>query len=138
MAELVRFSVSLEDDLLREFDRYCRERHYATRSEAVRQLLRETLTAHAWDSDAREAAATLTLVYDHHRAQLSEKLLDLQHRHADVVVATSHVHLDHHNCLEVIFLRGPARVLREIGAQLQGMKGIRKGQLVVAATGETP
>ena len=138
MADLVRFSVSLEADLLAEFDRYCKESHFATRSEAVRQLLRETLTSHAWEADAHDAAATLTLVYDHHRAQLSEKLLDLQHRHADVVVATSHVHLDHHNCLEVIFLRGPARVLREIGSQLQGMKGIRKGQLVVATTAETP
>lgn len=138
VADLVRFSVSLEADLLAEFDRYCNEHRFATRSEAVRQLLRETLTAHAWEADAREAAATLTLVYDHHRAQLSEKLLDLQHRHADVVVATTHVHLDHHNCLEVIFLRGPARTLREIGAQLQGMKGIRKGQLVVAATDNTP
>ncbi len=138
VAELIRFSVSLESDLLAEFDRYCKQNHFATRSEAVRHLLRDTLTAQAWDSDTEQAAATLTLVYDHHRAQLSEKLLDLQHRHADVVVATSHVHLDHHNCLEVIFLRGPARVLREIGSQLQGMKGIRKGQLVVATTAETP
>jgi CopG family nickel-responsive transcriptional regulator len=138
VADLVRFSVSLEEELLEEFDRYCKENHFATRSEAIRQLLRDTLTAHAWETDARDAAATLTLVYDHHRSQLSEKLLELQHRHTEVVVATSHVHLDHHNCLEVIFLRGPARVLREISAQLRGLKGIRKGQLVVATTAETP
>ncbi len=138
MSDLVRFSVSLEGNLLDEFDRYCKENHFATRSEAIRQLLRETLTAHAWEANTQEAAATLTLVYDHHRTNLSEKLLEIQHHHADVVVASTHVHLDHNNCLEVIFLRGPAQALRDIAAQLQGLKGIRKGQLVVASTADTP
>jgi CopG family nickel-responsive transcriptional regulator len=138
VTELVRFSVSLEADLLKEFDRYCKENRFATRSEAIRQLLREALTEHAWDADARDAAATLTLVYDHHRTQLADRLLEIQHQHADAVVASSHVHLDHDNCLEVIFLRGRARALREIAAQLRGLKGIRKGQLVVANTAETP
>jgi CopG family nickel-responsive transcriptional regulator len=138
VSEVVRFSVSLEADLLARFDRYCKEGRFATRSEAVRQVLREVLTSEAWESDAREVAATLTLVYDHHRTRLSDRLLELQHRHADVVVASSHVHLDHDNCLEVIFLRGRARELREIAAQLRGLKGIRKGELVVAATADTP
>jgi CopG family nickel-responsive transcriptional regulator len=138
VADVVRFSVSLEADLLAEFDAYCAENRFPTRSEAVRHLLRETLTAQAWESDAEEAAATLTLVYDHHRRQLSDRLIELQHQHTDVVVATSHVHLDHHNCLEVIFLRGRPRVLREIASQLRGLKGVRLGQLVVAAAGETP
>lgn len=138
MSELVRFSVSLEADLLEKFDRYCAENHCATRSEAIRQLLRETLTEEAWEADAKDAAATLTLVYDHHRTQLSERLLEIQHQHADMVLASSHVHLDHGNCLEVVFLRGRAKVLRDIAAQLRGLKGIRKGQLVVANTGETP
>jgi CopG family nickel-responsive transcriptional regulator len=138
MAELVRFSVSLEADLLDEFDRYCKENRFATRSEAIRQLFREALTAHAWDTDTREAAATLTLVYDHHRTQLSDRLLEIQHQHTDAVIASSHVHLDHDHCMEVIFLRGRARALREIAAQLRGLKGIRKGELVVASTADTP
>lgn len=138
MADLVRFSVSLESDLLEEFDRYCGENHFETRSEAIRQLLREALTANAWETNARDAAATLTLVYDHHRTHLSDKLLELQHQHSEAVVASSHVHLDHDNCLEVIFLRGPAKTLRDIAGQLRGLKGIRKGQLVVANTAETP
>jgi CopG family nickel-responsive transcriptional regulator len=138
VAELVRFSVSLEADLLEDFDRYCKENHFATRSDAIRQLLRETLTAHAWESDAKDAAATLTLVYDHHRTQLADRLLAIQHRHTDIVVATSHVHLDHNNCLEVIFLRGRSRALQEIAFQLKGLKGIRKGQLVIASTADTP
>lgn len=132
MAEVVRFSVSLEADLLQEFDRFCTEGRFATRSEAIRQLLRDTLTNAAWDAEGAEAAATLTLVYDHHRTQLIDQLLEIQHRHTGVVVASSHVHLDHDRCLEVIFLRGRPAILREIAAQLRGLKGIHTGQLVVA------
>jgi CopG family transcriptional regulator, nickel-responsive regulator len=134
MSDLVRFSVSLEADLLERFDRYCREGRYATRSEAIRQLLRDTLTSHAWQEDARDAAATLTLVYDHHRTHLTDRLLELQHRHTDLVVSTMHVHLDHDNCLEVLVLRGRAGALQEVANELRGLKGIHKGQLVLATT----
>ena len=136
MSDLVRFSVSLDADLLGDFDRYCEEGKFATRSEAVRQLLRETLTAHAWESDSQEAAATLTIVYDHHRTHLAERLLDLQHRHTEMVVSTMHVHLDHDNCLEVIVLRGRAGALQKVASELRGLKGINKGQLVLAKTKE--
>jgi CopG family nickel-responsive transcriptional regulator len=138
VSDLVRFSVSLEADLLEQFDRYCREGRYATRSEAVRQLLRDTLTSHSWAADAEDAAATLTLVYDHHKTHLAEKLLELQHRHNDMVVSTMHVHLDHDHCLEVIVLRGRATALQEMAAELRGLKGIRKGQFVLASTAATP
>src|SRR5262249_50750836 len=134
VSDVVRFSVSLEADLLEQFDRYCQEGRFATRSEAIRQLLRETLTAHAWESDAQEAAATLTLVYDHHRTHLAEKLMDLQHRNTHVVVSTMHIHLDHDLCLEVIVLRGRAGDLQKIAGELRGLKGIHKGQLVLATT----
>jgi CopG family nickel-responsive transcriptional regulator len=136
VSDLVRFSVSLEADLLDQFDRYCKEGKFATRSEAIRQLLRETLTAHAWESDAQVAAATLTIVYDHHRTHLADRLLELQHRHTDMVVSTMHVHLDHNNCLEVIVLRGRAGALQKVASELRGLKGIHKGQLVLAKTEE--
>jgi CopG family nickel-responsive transcriptional regulator len=136
VSEIVRFSVSLEADLLEQFDRYCKEGKFATRSEAIRQLLRESLTAHAWESDAQDAAATLTIVYDHHRTHLADRLLELQHRHTDMVVSTMHVHLDHHNCLEVIVLRGRAGALQKVASELRGLKGIHKGQLVLAKTNE--
>src|SRR4051794_33230638 len=135
MSELVRFTVSLEGDLLESFDRYIAEQKVATRSEAVRQLVRETLTAHAWAEDAADAAATLTIVYDHHRTALMEKLLELQHRHAELVVSTMHVHLDHDHCLEVIVLRGRAGALQRMAAELKGLKGIHQGQLVLARSG---
>jgi CopG family nickel-responsive transcriptional regulator len=133
MSEIVRFSVSLEDDLLEQFDRYCAEQHFATRSEAVRQLIRDKLTAHAWESDAKDVAGTLTLVYDHHRQQLRDHLTSLQHDNMELVIATLHAHLTHNLCLEVIVLRGPAAKLQEIAAKLQGLKGILKGELVMAA-----
>lgn len=134
MSSLVRFSVSLESDLLEQFDHYCHEQHFATRSEAVRQLLRETLTSHEWSADAEDAAATLTIVYDHHRTGLMDKLLELQHRHAELVVSTMHVHLDHDHCLEVIVLRGRASSLQHMAAELKGLKGIHQGHLVLART----
>jgi CopG family nickel-responsive transcriptional regulator len=132
VSELVRFSVSLEKDLLDRFDRYCEEGRLATRSEAIRQLLREKLTTAAWESDAADVAASLTLVYDHHKTRLTDKMLDLQHAHAERVVSSMHVHLDHDLCLDVIVLRGPAPALQELAAELSGLKGIHQAQLVIA------
>ena len=132
MSKITRFSVSLEDDLLEQFDRYCQQQQFATRSEAIRQLLRETLTKEAWAGESKDAAGTLTLVYDHHRPQLRDHLTKLQHDHTDMVVSTLHAHLTHDLCLEVIVLRGPSAKLQKIASQLRGLKGIYKGELVMA------
>ena len=131
MSTIVRISVSLEPDLLEEFDHYCAAGRFATRSEAVRQLLREKLTHAAWAADAADVAASLTLVYDHHRSNLTEKMVEIQHAHGDRVVSTMHVHLNHDLCLEMIALRGPARHLQNLAAELSGLKGIHQAQLVV-------
>jgi CopG family nickel-responsive transcriptional regulator len=133
MSDIVRFSVSLEDDLLQQFDRYCEEEQYATRSEAIRQILRDTLTRRAWSAESHEAAGTLTLVYDHHRAQLRDRLMEVQHANTHLIVGTFHAHLSHELCLEVIILRGPAGELQRIASQLRGLKGIFKGELVMAS-----
>jgi CopG family transcriptional regulator, nickel-responsive regulator len=132
MSNITRFSVSLEDDLLEQFDRYCKQEHLATRSEAIRQLLREKLTKEAWSGKSRDAAGTLTLVYDHHRPQLRDHLVKLQHDHHDLIVSTLHAHLTHDLCLEVIVLRGASDQLQKIAAQLRGLKGIFQGELVMA------
>jgi CopG family transcriptional regulator, nickel-responsive regulator len=132
MSEIVRFSVSLEADLLDEFDRYCESGRFATRSEAIRQLLRERLTHAAWDAAAADIAASLTIVYDHHRAKLTDKMIEIQHRHANRVVSSMHVHLTHDLCMELIALRGPAAELQELAAALSGLKGIFQAHLVVA------
>jgi CopG family nickel-responsive transcriptional regulator len=131
MSDLVRFSVSLEADLLARFDEFCAEGQFATRSEAVRQLIRERLTARAWAADAADVAASLTLVYDHHRTQLTDRMLDVQHAHSRWVVSSMHVHLTHDLCMEVIALRGPAAMLQKLAAELSGMKGIHQAQLVI-------
>ncbi len=135
MSELVRFSVSLEADLLEKFDRHCQTEKLATRSEAIRQLLHQTLAQQEWDSDLREMTATLILVYDHHRPGLTERLINVQHEHGNLVVATTHIHLDHDHCMEVIILRGRGSNLRRFAADVRGLKGVQKGQLVLADTG---
>jgi CopG family nickel-responsive transcriptional regulator len=136
VSELVRFSVSLESDLLRRFDTFCAAGKFETRSEAVRQLIRERLTAQAWATDAADVAASLTLVYDHHKTRLTDRMLDVQHEHAERVVSSMHVHLTHELCMEVIVLRGPAAELQALAAELSGMKGIHQAQLVIIRADE--
>ena len=137
MSELVRFSVSLESDLLERFDTFCELGKFATRSEAVRQLIRERLTTHALTAATADVAASLTLVYDHHKTRLTDRMLDVQHAHAQWVVSSMHVHLTHDLCMEVIVLRGPAAELQSLAAELSGMKGIHQAQLVIIRADET-
>ena len=137
MSNLSRFSVSLESDLLSAFDKYVRHGSFATRSEAIRKLLHQTLTREAFEGDDHPVTATLTLVYDHHRPHLVEKLLELQHHHADPVVASMHVHLDEARCMEVIVLRGNGGELRKLAAILRGLKGVHTGELTLAEPGES-
>ncbi len=135
MSRSVCFSVSLEPDLLNEFDRFWGDRQCANRSEAVRQLLREKLRTASWTSDSSHAVATLMLVYDHRGAKLTERLLEVQHERLDAVVSTTHVHLDHATCLEVIIPRGRADELQIFAARLCGLKGVYSGKRVVATFG---
>ncbi|MGO8750433.1 MAG: nickel-responsive transcriptional regulator NikR [Thermoguttaceae bacterium] len=138
MSDIVRFSVSVEADLLEQFDKYCRKEQFATRSEAVRQLIRDMLTRRAWATGSQEVAGTLTLVYDHHRPQLRDQLVELQHDNTDLIVSTLHAHLTHDVCLEVIVLRGSAGKLQQIASRLKGLKGIYKGELVMASAHPEP
>lgn len=136
MGGVQRFSVSVEAELLREFDRYCHRHRFATRSEAVRQAIRELLTREAWETAGKTVVGTLTLVYDHHRGPLRDRLLEFQHQHADVIVSVLHVHLSHDLCLEVLVLRGEAGKLQKVASELRGMKGVHKGELVLAGVAE--
>ena len=140
MSEIVRFTVSLEGELLKSFDEYVKDGRYATRSEAIRQLLRERLTAASWEADAKDVAASLTLVYDHHRSNLLDKMTEIQHDHWELVVSVMHVHLTHDLCMELIALRGSAKRLQHLASELSGLKGIHQAQLVVvrAEAGKSP
>ena len=130
---VTRFSVSLPSPLARELDRMAREKGYNNRSQAVADMIRAQLIEHHQQLGDREIAGSITLVYDHHRPQLRDHLTKLQHDHTDLVVSTLHAHLTHDLCLEVIVLRGPSAKLQKIASQLRGLKGIYKGELVMAS-----
>ena len=130
--DLVRFGVAMDGDLLQRFDEHIGAKGYANRSEALRDLVRADLVNAHLKRDGL-AVATLTLVYDHHVRELSEKLTDMQHDLGEHVVSTLHVHLDHDHCLEVIVLRGPAALIQSAANRLLATKGVEHGQLVATA-----
>lgn len=135
MGQTIRFGVSLDSDLLEKFDQLCEERCYQTRSEAIRDLIRNTLVQKEWEDTKQEIAGTLTLVYDHHKSDLAQRLTEMQHDSHDVVLSALHVHLDHDNCLEVLVLRGPGDHVRNLGQKLISTKGVKHGKLTLTTTG---
>ncbi|GBC96939.1 Putative nickel-responsive regulator [bacterium HR16] len=137
MAKLKRFGVSIPADLVDAFDRLIQVKGYQNRSEAIRDLMRDALVESEWESDAGEVVGTVTIVYNHEARELSRKITQLQHRAMDAVVCTTHVHLDEHNCMEVVVVRGSAEEVRAIADQLISMKGIKHGKLVCTTTGKS-
>jgi len=134
-----RIGVSLENDLLEQFDRHIEQKGYATRSEAIRDLIRDALVQRQW-SEAQgreEQVAVVTLVYDHDSSSLAQKLAHIQHENHKAVVSALHVHMDEHNCLEVLVLRGRAREVVRMGEGLISTKGVKYGKVVPATTGQT-
>ena len=136
MGSLTRFGVSLDGHLLSSFDRLIRQKEYANRSEAIRDLIRDALVRHEWEDDESEIVGTITLIYDHHVRAISEKLIDGQHAHHHEIISTMHVHLDADNCLEVLAVKGRAREVQQIADRLIGMRGIKNGKLVTTTTGK--
>ncbi len=130
---LVRFSVAIGGELLRRFDRFRETHRHPNRSEAVRALMRGALIEDVVTHDDGEAMGVLTLIYVHHVSQVARRLTELQHQHLERVVTTTHVHLDHERCLEVILLRGPAGLVRKLADDLIGTKGVETGRLVLAS-----
>ena len=125
-----RFTISLDESLAQEFDGLLRERGYANRSEAVRDMLRRELEAHRLDhEEAPYCIASLSYVYNHHERRLAERLTDLQHHAHDLVVSSMHVHLDHDNCLETLFLRGATADVRALAEKISAERGVRHGQI---------
>jgi len=135
MSTLARIGVAIDADLLEQFDAYLDRRNYTNRSEGFRDLVRDALIGEKTADPAQPSVGTLTLVYDHHTRSLSEKLTNMQHDHTDLVISTLHVHLDHHNCLEVLVLRGPAGQIRQLAEGIIATKGVQHGQLTMTAAG---
>jgi len=134
MGNLVRFSVSIDEGLISAFDGLCRKRGYTTRSEAIRDAIRRQLVQHEWEA-GDEVAGVVTLLYDHHRAGLSETLTEIQHHALGCVISTTHVHLDHDNCLEFIAVKGEARAIEQLADRLISLKGVKHGELTATSTG---
>ena len=135
MSELVRFGVSIEDSLLKKFDRLISKRGYSTRSEALRDLIRQELVKKEWEED-QEVAGTITFIYDHHTRGLSSQLTDLQHDHQEIIISSQHIHLDHYNCLEIVAVKGKASKVQKLANALKSVKGVRHGALSMTSTGK--
>lgn len=148
MAGLVRFGVSIEERLLKDFDRMIKSRKWANRSEAIRDLVRRELIQSQWQEAGvakddqtpvgrrRQVVGTVTMLYDHHKRELPEKIIDMQHRHSAEALSSLHIHLDERNCLEVVVVRGKAAEVRALADSLIGTKGVKHGELVMSGVRE--
>lgn len=135
MSDLSRIGVAIDASLLSKFDDLISERGYTNRSEAFRDLIRDELVRQDWEKPEVPVVGTVTLVYDHHVRQLSERLTGLQHDHHHHILSTLHVHLDHDNCLEVLVVKGKAGAVRKIADALISTKGVKHGRLTLTTTG---
>jgi CopG family nickel-responsive transcriptional regulator len=135
VADLVRTGLSLERGLLEKFDDIIARRGYQNRSKAIRDLIREHLVYEEGDQN-KVIAGTLTIVYDHHRRNLTERLVEIQHQAHTQVLAATHVHLDHHNCLEVVIMKGRSAELTKIADQILSLRGVKHGKFVITSAGK--
>ena len=133
MSVLSRIGIAIDSELLRRFDRFIARQGYTNRSEAFRDLIRDKLVSAAVEPPDAPVVGTVTLIYDHHTRLLPNKLMDLQHDYHDVVIATTHAHLDHDICLEVIVLKGTSKRVRKLADLLVGAKGVQHGRLVLTS-----
>ncbi len=133
---VVRFGISLDGALLRQFDGLIEAKGQANRSEAIRDLIRDTLVRREWETARTETVGAITIVYSHDKRELTDTLTDLQHRYYDSIISSLHVHLDEHNCLEVIVVRGKGKDIQAIADRLIGTKGVKHGTLSLTTTGK--
>ncbi len=135
MSKLTRFSVSLDEDLVRTFDRRIAEQKIPTRSKAVGDLIRQSLIAREW-TGGHEVAGAVILVYDHHLSDAVRKINAVQHDFHDLILATQHFHLDHFHCLEIVAVRGRPADIERLTLRLRALKGIKSVSLTAATTGQ--
>ena len=135
MSGLYRFGISLEKALIEAFDKHIRAQSYKNRSEAIRDLIREELVRKKWTEGGKVAGAIL-MTYDHHKRELSNKLLDIQHDFQGTIISTQHVHLDHHHCLEVIAVKGKAHLVERLTSSLKSLVGVKHVSLSISSNGD--
>jgi len=134
MSEIVRFGVSLEKNLLDNFDTLIRRRNYTNRSEAIRDSIRQELLKKVLEEDG-EVAGAITFIYDHHQRDLVNKIIDIQHDYQEIIKSSQHIHLDHHDCLEIVAVKGHSSSVGRLADALKALKGVRHGSLSMSNTG---
>lgn len=132
MSKLIRFGVSLEEELFHELGEIVRKQRFPNRSQAIRFLIRKNAAEEAYEEN-KEVSGAVVIIYDHHKRELVNKSLDIQHEFTHVILASQHVHLSHHNCLEIIALKGKASELKALADKLTALKGVKHGKLVVTS-----
>jgi CopG family nickel-responsive transcriptional regulator len=138
LSELVRFGVSIDQDLLENFDRLNAERNYSTRSEALRDLIREALIQQKIEADSEtKVLGSLTLVYDHHARNLAQEMGEIQHDFHDNILSVMHLHVSHDDCLEIIAVSGIVARIVELANKLLSLKGIKNGKLFLTLPSST-
>jgi len=133
---LKRFSITVDDALLSQFDKLLTNEGYDNRSEAIRDLIRNALVHQEWESDETFTIGTVVLVYDHHKHDLMKKLTDIQHESVNLIVASLHTHLDEHFCQEIIVMRGTVAEMKRVADRLISTSGVKHGQLLPSTTGK--
>lgn len=136
MSELVRFGISLPRNLLDRFDNLIHSKNYSNRSEAIRDLIRELLVKKEWIKGEDDVAGTITLVFDHHQRELVNTITNIQHDFHQFIISTQHIHLDHHNCLEVVIIKGKPDKIEELTNRLKSIKGVKHCAISMATTGK--
>jgi CopG family transcriptional regulator, nickel-responsive regulator len=136
MSEITRFGVSIDGQLIEKFDALIARKGYTTRSEAIRDMIRDSLVEQEWETADRETVGTITLVYNHHTRELDHALTDMQHKSFHHIISALHVHLDAHNCLEVLVVKGKSSEIRKIADHLIGTRGVKHGKLTTTTTGK--
>ncbi len=132
---IVRFGVSIPERLIKAFDRRIQVKGYRTRSEAIRDIIREYLIEGEWEDTSDTVVGTVTVVYDHATRELTHALTDLQHTHHAQICCSTHIHLDAHNCLEVIVVKGTPPQVQAVADKLIATRGVKHGKLVCTTTG---
>jgi len=135
MGELARIGIAIPEELLEEFDRLIARRGYATRSEAVRDLIRKEMVDEISASPNAEVYGTVTLIYDHHTRLLPERLTELQHQYHAAIMSSVHIHLDHDNCLEAILVRGKSALVQKLANALIATRGVKHGRFMLTTSG---
>ncbi|MBN2401344.1 MAG: nickel-responsive transcriptional regulator NikR [Spirochaetes bacterium] len=131
---LRRFSISLDENLLEKFDKYLQIKKYTNRSEAIRDLIRDVFVKEEWETD-KEVFGVITFIFDHHQPKIQEKITELQHDFNEHIVSATHVHIDHHNCLEVVIVSGRAKNIRELHEKIKALRGLKNANLIMSSTG---